>query len=210
MTSPLLWTLFLASTLTPSQSRGDAEKRVLTVEDYFRNAELDDPQLSPDGTWIAYTVTTNDLEADKSTTRIWMVPSDGSDEAVPMTAESSSASAPRFSPDGKYLAFLAARGDQKTQVWALFRHGGEAQPITTVDQGVSSYAWSPDGDRLALVVKDPDPNQEDTPKDAQTVGHQPTSIQARLRGLPRPAPDAHLYLRRSDERAHPSDIRRLR
>jgi dipeptidyl aminopeptidase/acylaminoacyl peptidase len=63
-----------------------------------------------------------------------------------------------WSPDGKWLAFLAARGDgAKTQVWAMPRAGGEARPLTRLVGGVSDYAWSPDGKRLALISGDPEP-----------------------------------------------------
>ena len=74
-----------------------------------------------------------------------------------MTAVGTSASRPRWSPDGKYLSFLGSRGEGKTQVWTLFRHGGDAVQITEVRQGVSSYDWSPDGGRLVLSIKDPKP-----------------------------------------------------
>jgi dipeptidyl aminopeptidase/acylaminoacyl peptidase len=93
-----------------------------------------------------------------------MAPVDGG-EALPMTAEGSSASQPRFSPDGKYLSFLASRqgGDDKdepeTQVWVLDRRGGEARQLTQVMQGVSAYEWSPDATRLVLLIKDPSPEE---------------------------------------------------
>mgnify|MGYP001551581573 CR=1 FL=1 len=79
--------------------------RSLTLDDYFKIHEVADPQISPDGKWVAYTVTSHDLEKDESETRIWMVPSAGGDP-VPMTAKEKSVSRPRWSPDGRYLAFL--------------------------------------------------------------------------------------------------------
>ena len=74
-----------------------------------------------------------------------MVSSDGRD-VVQMTADDYSASSPRWSPDGRYLGFLAANGDEeeaKTQVWTLDTRGGDAQSYTAVDQGVQDFAWSP-------------------------------------------------------------------
>jgi len=134
--------------------------RPLTIADYFKLQNVSEPALSPDGEWVAYTVTRRNLERDENESRIWMVPAAGGD-AIPMTAEGSSASRPRFSPDGAYLAFLSARGDDEAQVFTLNRHGGEAVPRTKVEQGVSSYAWSPDGSRLVLVVRDPEPTRDD-------------------------------------------------
>jgi dipeptidyl aminopeptidase/acylaminoacyl peptidase len=128
--------------------------RPLTVDDYFRILGVDDPQISPDGRWVAYTVTTFDLEADELKTRIWMVPSTGGD-AVPMTSDDRSASSPRWSPDNRHLAFLAAPEDGEDQVWTLFREGGEAVMVTDTASGVDDYAWSPDGKRMVLVVEDP-------------------------------------------------------
>lgn len=139
--------------------------RAIAIDDYFALKTVRDPRISPDGKWIAYTVTTTDLKKDKSETRIWMVPAAGG-EAIPMTAKGYSASSPRFSPDGKYLSFIAARsesGEEKTdsedkaQVWSLNRLGGEAQQLTKVKQGVSGYEWSPDGKRLLLLIRDPKP-----------------------------------------------------
>ena len=118
---------------------------------------VNDPQISPDGQWIAYTVSEKDLKKDKSETRIWMVSAEGGDP-IPMTAKGNSASRPRWSPDGKYLTFMASKGeDARTQVWSLNRMGGEAQQITNIKQGVSGYVWSPDGKRLCLSIKDPKP-----------------------------------------------------
>ena len=119
-----------------------AAKRNLQVDDLFRIKTVDDPQVSPDGKWVAYTVATSSLKEDKTETRVWMAPIDGG-EPLPMTAKGTSASQPRFSPDGNYLAFLAARPDEgeekddaKAQVWLLDRRGGEAQRLTEIPQGV--------------------------------------------------------------------------
>jgi len=133
-----------------------AARRLVQIDDVFRLHEVDDPQLSPDGRWIAYAVTTMDLEDDDSTTQVWMAPASGNDEAIPMTNPARSSTTPRWSPDGRYLAFLAAAGEaQKDQVWTLFHEGGEAMQRTEAVQGVSDYAWSPDSRRLALVLEDP-------------------------------------------------------
>jgi dipeptidyl aminopeptidase/acylaminoacyl peptidase len=139
------------------------KQRNLTVDDFFKILRVEDPQISPEGKWVAYTVTGADLKEDKSETRIWMIPAAGG-EAIPMTGKGYSASRPRWSPDGKYLSFLASKKEEdKTQVWALNRNGGEAQQLTQILQGVESYEWSPDGKKLLLVLRDPKP--EDLEKD---------------------------------------------
>ncbi len=133
-----------------------ATPRTLAVDDYFGIRDVGDPQVSPDGRWVAYAVTTRDLEKDETKSRIWMVPTAGGKPA-PMTAQEKSASRPRWSPDGRYLAFLAAAEDSETQIWTLFREGGDSLAVTDTVQGVSSYEWSPDGKQMVLVLQDPKP-----------------------------------------------------
>jgi dipeptidyl aminopeptidase/acylaminoacyl peptidase len=143
-----------------------AAKRNLALDDEFAIKAVTDPQISPEGKWVAYTVTTTDLKEDKTRSRIWMNPTTGG-EAIPLTSEGVSSSHPRWSPDGKYLAFLSARkssgdedsADSKTQVWILNRVGGEAQQLTNTIQDVDSFAWSPSGDQLVLVLQDPTPDE---------------------------------------------------
>src|SRR5206468_2213524 len=124
----------------------------------FPSREVQDAQLSADAQWVAYTVTASNLKEDKTEERVWMVGMVGS-EAVPMTAEGVSFSHSRWSPDGKYLAFLSARNEGKIQVWLLNRLGGEAQKATDTPQNVDDFDWSPDGKRLVLVLRDPKPEE---------------------------------------------------
>ncbi len=153
-TFSLVVILTLSPMLLNSVPKETPDKRNITVDDFFKIAKVREPRISPEGNWVAYSVSESNLKDDKSETRVWMVPAGGG-EALAMTGKGSSASHPRWSPDGKYLAFLAERNESKTQVWALNRRGGEAQQFTFVAQGVKSYEWSPDGKRLLLVVKDP-------------------------------------------------------
>jgi len=134
-----------------------------TITDYFDMQYVGSPRISPDGNWIAYTVRKTDYEKQSAETRIWMIASDGN-EPLPMTAEGYSASSPRWSPDGRYLSFMASRGeDAKNQVWVLDRRGGEARQLTEIEQGVSGYEWSPDGSKLLLLIRDADTRQGDGP-----------------------------------------------
>lgn len=156
--------MLAAIALTFAATFAQTPKRPLAIDDFARLKGVESPRLSPDGNWIAYTITETDLKEDKTETRVWMVPAAGG-EAIPMTARGYSADTPRWSPDGKYLSFLASRGkdkdgeDEKPQVWTLNRLGGEAQQITFVKQGVSGYEWSPDGKRLLLSIRDPRPEE---------------------------------------------------
>jgi len=123
----LFATNFLISPLLAQQST--PVPRPLTIMDLFAFRDLHDPQISPDGKWVAYTVGALNRDEDKNEERIWMVPTAGG-EAIALSAERVSSLHPRWSPDGKYLAFLFARNEGKTQVWLLNRLGGEAQKLT--------------------------------------------------------------------------------
>lgn len=160
--------LTIALLVFPALAPAAYAQRTLALDDLFRMRAVGDPQLSPDGRWVAYTVRTTSLEREKSETRLWMVSIDGG-APLPMTAEGYSASRPRWSPDGKYLTFLASKGDDaKTQVWALDRRGGEAQALTNVTQGVESYEWSPDATRLLLAIEDPEEESDSAESDEKT------------------------------------------
>jgi dipeptidyl aminopeptidase/acylaminoacyl peptidase len=137
-----------------SSSAQTPTPRPITIDDYFQIQAVHDPQLSPDSRWVAYVVDTATLKTDKNETRLWMVPAVGGD-AIPLTSEGVSSSHPRWSPDGKFLAFLSTRAGSKPQVWLLNRQGGEAIRLTETIQGVDDFVWSPDGRRLVLVLKDP-------------------------------------------------------
>ncbi|MEX2661799.1 MAG: S9 family peptidase [Vicinamibacterales bacterium] len=141
-------------------------KRPLRVDDIFNIREVRDPQRSPDGRWVAYTVTTAVKDTDKNNTDVWMVSWDGT-EHIQITSTPDGESSPRWSPDNKYLSFVSSRqGAKSGQVWLLNRAGGEAVKVTDIKGGVSDHVWSPDSQRLALIVNDPDPADKDADEKA--------------------------------------------
>jgi dipeptidyl aminopeptidase/acylaminoacyl peptidase len=132
-----------------------AGTRPLKPGDIFALKEVADPQISPDGRFVAYEVTSLDETRDQSDSDIWLAPLAGG-EAIRLTASPELETSPRFSPDGRFLAFLSDRDGSWAQVWLMDRRGGEAVRLTDYEADVSWLAWSPDGGRLALVVRDVD------------------------------------------------------
>ncbi|HEY6975366.1 MAG TPA: S9 family peptidase [Chitinophagaceae bacterium] len=141
-------------------------KRPLVPTDVYRFQEISDPQISPDGNWVAYTVSSVDSAKDKSNVDIWMISWDGK-QNIQLTNSPEDESSPHWSPDGKYLSFLSSRSDGNKkddedddkdldQLWLLNRLGGEAKKITSVKGDIKDYVWSPDGSKVLLVMKDQD------------------------------------------------------
>ncbi|MDX1404820.1 MAG: S9 family peptidase [Woeseiaceae bacterium] len=153
----MLISLLLAalSVSLPLPARDHPSDR-LSVDDILALKSIAAPSISPNGEWIAFEVERNDLEADEESTQLFMVSSDGT-ELLQLTADDYSASKPRWSPDGRYLGFIAAKGDDedaKAQVWTLDMRGGDSQAHSAVDQGVSDFRWAPDSKGMVLLIKD--------------------------------------------------------
>jgi dipeptidyl aminopeptidase/acylaminoacyl peptidase len=128
-------------------------RRTLTADDFYRVLDVSDPQVSPDGLWVAYVVTANDRYADEARSAIWMVSWDGG-QRLALTPAAEGTGKPKWSPDGRFLAFVAtAAGSDKGQIMLLDRRGGDAQQLTRVSGDIGEYAWAPDGKRLAFTMK---------------------------------------------------------
>jgi dipeptidyl aminopeptidase/acylaminoacyl peptidase len=126
--------------------------------DLKRIADVAEPALSPDGEYVVYTVATTNVAEDERFSDLWRVRFDGSGRTQLTQTTDVSESHPQWSPDGRSIAFLAARGgdDATTQVWLLPAAGGEARKLTDFPGEVDDYAWSPDGKRLAVIATDPE------------------------------------------------------
>jgi dipeptidyl aminopeptidase/acylaminoacyl peptidase len=167
-----------AAWLASSGSLSAQTRRPLQPDDIFLLKSVGDPRISPDGAWVAYTVSTLDRKEDNSDTDVYMVAASGG-APVRLTSSKKPENGPRWSPDGRYLAFLSARDGKKPQVFLLDRRGGDAQAITDYKTGASAIAWSPDSSKLALLVSEPDPNDPDLAeeKDKKPKPHVITRLQ---------------------------------
>jgi len=146
----------------PAAASPAAPLRPFSLDDLSRVRDVREPQISPDGAWVAYTVSTSDTAEDRSTSAVWMASWDGS-RNVRLTTSKSGEHTPRWSPDGRWLAFLSSRDDDHTQLWLLDRLGGEGRKATTLPSDVDDYVWAPDGRRIALVAEDADTAKPKTP-----------------------------------------------
>jgi dipeptidyl aminopeptidase/acylaminoacyl peptidase len=140
-----------------------AARRGLTPDDFYRIQDVSEPQVSPDGLWVAYVVTSNDRESDEARSAIWMVSWDGS-QRLALTAAADGTDKPRWSPDGRYLSFVSIpAGSDKAQVMLLDRRGGDARQLTSVSGDVGEYAWSPDGKRMVFTMEASDTGSQPKP-----------------------------------------------
>ncbi len=154
---PMILYAALIGLAAPAASAQAPAKRPVNANDLFRLRTVRDMQISPEGNWVAYLVGTLDSARDRSNADLYMVSWDGT-RTVQLTFTPDGESSPRWSPDGRYLSFVASRGESRSggQIWLLDRAGGEAQKLTDLKSGVSDYQWSPDGQRIVIVAQDPD------------------------------------------------------
>jgi len=125
-----------------------AEKKALTFGDFIKIKRLSDPELSPDGQQVAFVVTVMDLEKNKGNSDIWIVPASGG-TATSLISSPAADFFPRWSPDGKTLAFISTRSGSP-QIWVKTLAGGEDRKLTDFPAGVGSFSWSKSG-RYLLV-----------------------------------------------------------
>lgn len=165
----------------------------MNSRDIYRLQNITDPQVSPDGKWIAYTLSSVDTTKDKRNADLWMVSWDGK-ESVQLTNGPDGESKARFSPDGQYISFVSARqGATKSQIWLMDRRGGEAKKLTDFKTDLEDYVWSPDGKKLALILRAPDYADSAKTKVRKPYVLDRYHFKADVRGYLESSP-VHLYL----------------
>lgn len=141
--------LLLATASLPAQSR------VPTVDDLISLESAGGAQLSPDGRWVAYSVTSTDWKGDAFVTQLWLANAQ-TGERRQLTRHPKGAGGAQWSPDGTWLSFVATRDEGKPQLYAMRVDGGEPVRLTKAEGGVSSYRWSPKGTSIAFTASDTD------------------------------------------------------
>ncbi len=132
--------------------------RPIAIDDFMNLRLVSDPQITPGGERVACVVKRIEREKNKYLSQIWVVPTNpeqAGGEARPFTGEDSSAFHPRWSPDGKQLAFLSDRQKPKSQIYLLPSDGGEARALTHLETegGIGGFRWSPDGTKIAFTFR---------------------------------------------------------
>jgi dipeptidyl aminopeptidase/acylaminoacyl peptidase len=149
-----LLALFAVAFSSPAAAAPETTaRRAMTPEDLWAMERVGDPALSPDGRWVAFTVTRYSVDENSSDSDVWVVPADGSAPPRRLTWTKGPDGSPTWSPDGKRIAFISKRGDAPPQLYLLpFAEGGEAQPATKLPIGVQNAKWFSDGKRIAFLA----------------------------------------------------------
>lgn len=127
----------------------NAQTPGLKVNDLFRFKRVSDPQVSPDGKTVSYVVTNYDRETNKRTNHIHLMPISGGESQV-LADGSGKDSRPRWSPDGKQLAFISSR-DGASQIWIFNTETKATQKLTNISTEAGDLVWSPDGKHLLFT-----------------------------------------------------------
>jgi dipeptidyl aminopeptidase/acylaminoacyl peptidase len=151
----MLCAVMLAALLAGAVPGVAADARVPTIDDLLTLKTVGGALISPDGRFVAYTVTETDFEQDAFVTQLWIAPSAGG-EPFQLTRGGKSVGPARWSPDGKWLAFTSGRVGDKNQIFAIKPDGGEAVQLTNAETSVGEFAWSPDGQSIAFIAPQPD------------------------------------------------------
>jgi dipeptidyl aminopeptidase/acylaminoacyl peptidase len=150
--------ILLASvSLAAPAARGQGTaKRVPTVDDLLSIKNVGGARISPDGRWVAYTVSEANFKADAFVSQLWLAEV-STGRRFQLTRGEKSSGNPRWSPDGAWLAFTSDRVGDKNQIFLISPEGGEAVPLTKHETSISGYEWSPDGRQIAYAATEPPP-----------------------------------------------------
>ena len=129
--------------------------RNIMPTDIYRMQNISNPKISPEGNWVLYSVSKIDSAKDKFTSKLYMVSADGK-ETVSLTEQTKGVSNYNWSPDGKYISFLAAgtEAEEGSQLYLMDRRGGEPMQLTHIKGELDAYQWFKDGKHLILTIKD--------------------------------------------------------
>lgn len=144
--------------LVPVGARGQGTPIIPTFEEVISLKEAGNVSIAPDGSAVAFTVTSTDWDENRYDTEIWLVRL-GQEPFQLTRTQGGSSTDPGWSPDGRWVSFLADRGEQR-QLYLIRPEGGEALRVTSIEEGVGDYAWSPEGDRIALAVTEPESERD--------------------------------------------------
>src|SRR5882724_4744777 len=142
--------IYSAITLVMLAIAGSASaqtKHAMTFDDLISMQRVSDPHVSPDGKWVAFTLATPDREANRNASNIWLIPAAGGNAKQLTNSERDNT--PRWSSDGKRVAFISSR-DGEAQIYFIGTEGGEATRLTSAPSGVDNFLWAPDGNSLAF------------------------------------------------------------
>jgi len=140
----------IAALLFTVGTAGLTEAKGLTVDDMLAMQRVSDPQVSPDGKWVAFSVRETDVDANKGRFDIWLAAIDGTTVSR-LTSSPDADTEARWTADGKWLYFMSTRTGS-SQVWRIKPTGGEAEQVTKLDTDINGFKLMPDGKRLVLAI----------------------------------------------------------
>ena len=154
MIRPIVLSLLLNFFLTLSLFGQNAGLRPIGPNDIYRMSNVSNPKISPEGQWVLYSISKIDSAKDKFYSKLYMVSADGN-QTVSLTEQTKGVSNYNWSPDGKYISFLAAgKEEEGSQFYLMDRRGGEPIQITHIKGEIQSYQWLKDGKHLIFTIKD--------------------------------------------------------